>query len=175
MVIYDCPPIKKEKRLQFKKMTRWERFLTWIMIPLMYVLQGALRESPQTTGLFSRRRFPKNVWQPDKTKTVKVTVAKTSRKKCWLGFIPKPEFCGERAYVVLKPSDNTRKWYAGRKFADGTVIVSAVPVYGEVRVLVRGTSCCHFGVTHVGSQVPLEQVGVGITRHGGPYAKLPLL
>ena len=141
----------------------------------MYLLQGTICESPQTTGLFSRRHFPKNGWRADKTKTVKVTVEKTPHKKYWFGVIPKPGFCGERAYVVLRPSSNTRKWYSGRKFADGTIIVSAVPVYGAIRVLTRSKSCCYFGLTHAGLQVPLKLVGEGVTRQGGLYTKLPLL
>ncbi len=172
-----CSQVIKIPRLQFRQMTRWEKFLTWVMTPIMYLLQGTFSERPQETHLWNNCKIdPEGDWLPNHNKTVRVTGSIFATTDRWLGFIPifhMPIFGGWREYVVLLPADSTRKWYVGWQTKDAFG-VSMIPVRGAVRVLRGPGDVCFFAVTQHGLQIPLKKVGEGMIGHGGEFAKLPL-
>jgi hypothetical protein len=153
------------------------RLADTLMTPIMYVLQGTLKEVPQRTHRWNNHKLDEfELSRVDFSKTISFPGV-TSRKR-WFSFIPifhMPVFGGWKKFVVLVPVDPHKTWHVGWLPDDDKAGVSLVPVTGWVRVLIGSDPVRFFGFNEHGLQVELVCLGEGHIGKADIYAKVPLL
>ncbi len=163
------------------------RLLDGLMVPVMYLAAGTLREAPQRTHRWNNRHLTpreaarvRRVLDPRRCVVVPRDPHASPR---WLwGFLPRfhiPVCGGWRRYVVVAPREyiphsRTGEWFVGWETERGTGI-SRIPLDGAVRLLRGPHDARAFGIDAEGRQIALHLVGKGKIGRGGPWAKVPLL
>lgn len=155
---------------------RWyERQLDAFFQPIMYVLSGTTRESPQRTHCWNNlklsQRAVKHLLQFIMVYNTEVTATKR-----WFGWFPifhMPIIGGWRVYVVIEPLVQGVTWHVGWVTAD-SIGVSRISVQGPLRVLIGDGDVYHFGLDAQGRQIPIHMIGRGRIGGDGPFAQLPL-
>ncbi len=149
------------------------------MLPLMYLLQGTLREVPQRTHRWNNVKFPVQDLahlQSDLLVTVPGDVQAVRR---WWGPLPIfhiPMFGGWSKFAVIEPKTPVSDvWYIGWIAGDTVAGVSQIPLLSQVRLLVGPGPAQFFGLTANGDQISVHVVGHGRIRQSGKFAKVPLL
>lgn len=158
-----------------------QRRISWLgdlcMMPLMYLLQGTLREVPQRTHLWNNTKFGLSELQHLHHSAL-VTVAGDPRAvRRWWGPLPIfhiPLLGGWSKFSVIAPVGDVSVWYIGW-IAGDVAGVSQIPLSSPVRVLVGPGPAQFFGVDASGAQIALEIIGHGRIGAAGAFAHIPLL
>lgn len=145
-----------------------------VMMPLMYLVSGTLKESPQRSHAWHNRKLSDeeiNTLSSDKMVHCKGDTRALNRNIILFHI---PILGGWREYVVVGP-DTSEVWNAGWITADARDI-SSIPLVGPVRLLTGPHDTSFFGIKHqTGEQVAIKKVGVGKIGKGGSFAQLPLI
>ncbi len=161
------------------KVQSWPgRWLDIAMLPLMYLLQGTLRESPQITHRWNNRRLSNQEFSLiDSSLTVRAD-ADTEAPERWFGPLPifhTPVFGGWKKFVVLEPAEPVSgQWFVGW-IAFDLAGMSKLPLSGQVRLLRGPQQTRFFGFDCDGNQIALRHVADGEVGRAGTYRLVPLL
>jgi hypothetical protein len=164
--------------MYIKKINFVCRFADMMMVPVMYALQGTVKESPQRTHRWNNRKL-----SPEEVRKIDLNLAlcmagETGAIKRWLGIVPifhMPIFGGWKQFVVIEPVDFYGPWHPGWLTTDTQAGVSRLQVAGPVR-LTRGPDGARlFGFSATGHQVQLREVGTGIIGNAADFSQIPLL
>ncbi len=146
------------------------------MTPIMYVLSGTFKESPQKTHRWNNCRWlsPEVVDALDHEKLKRFIGDPDAIKRGVVRFHLRI-FGGWDKYVVVQPKCKPRRrWYIGwiHEFSAG---LSLVPVRGPVRVLIGPSAVSFFAIdVEEGTQIDLDYLGEGQSGSGGEWAHTPL-
>lgn len=147
-----------------------------LMTPVMYVISGTLRETPQRTHRWNNTKLrPRQRVNLQTTMAVFCKGRKENVERFWF-CIPRfhlPLFGGWKEYVVLQPN-SVEAWHVGW-IGDDVAGVSRIKIQGPVRLLVGPKDVSFFGVNTEGVQIQLYEVARGRIGNRGEYAKIPLL
>ena len=153
------------------------RTADYLMLPVMYLLQGTLKESPQRTHRWNNLHL-KNTdiefFDADKTESVPGDSAAYRR---WLGPLPLFHmviFGGWKKFVVVEPREAPIMWHVGWVAGDAFGL-SKIPINGKVRLGIGPGPAQYFGVDTNGRQIDIAIVGFGEIGKANEFAKIPLL
>lgn len=147
------------------------RILDLLMIPLMYLISGTLRERPQESHVWHGQNL-----NPDLIDSINpqytVTVQGDEPPHRLHGGIAfhVPILGGWKNYVVLEVQDEFKKWHIGwiiRQRKDDTIVrfqLHKLPIFDSRIRLLSGTNAytiTFFSVDESGRQLPLREVGKG--------------
>lgn len=153
------------------------RMADYLMVPIMYFLQGNISESPQRTHRWNNQHL-RNMQIADlHADKIEIVPGVPGAHRRWLGPIPlfhMPLFGGWKKFVVLQPKLEIPEWYVGW-IAFDTLGVSKVPLSGPVRLGVGPRQAQFFGVNHEGEQIDIDVIGEGYIGQAGEFSKIPLL
>lgn len=153
------------------------RMADYAMLPIMYVLQGNFRESPQRTHRWNNLHLSNrdiDHLSADKIETVAADKESTS---WWIGPIPHfhmPIFGGWNKFVIIEPKVPQKIWFVGWVLSD-TCGISKIPLTSKVRLGIGPLPLQFFGVDFEGRQIDIDIVGYGMIGKAGEFAKVPLL
>ncbi len=154
------------------------RLANALMVPVMYLVSGTLREAPQETHRWNNRRLkPCEMAGLEQSQMVHCAGRDDPHavRSPGLVLFHIPLLGGWRNYVVLRPEKPRGNWYAGYQTGNGAGI-SCLPIMGPVRVLIGSGDVSFFGIDAAsGEQLPLKEIGMGRIGEGGPFAKIRLL
>lgn len=167
---------RKLVRLKMVPISKISKIVDVFMIPIMYILVGTFKETPQKTHFWNNTKLMKlEVRYLDTSQSVLIQGI-PSKAKRWFGIIPRfhiPILGDWRNYVVLEPKVSGI-WYVGWISTD-VIGITQIQLTGPVRLLRGQEFVTFFGVNADGYQIPLKKIGFGVIGNGGPFAKLPLL
>lgn len=153
------------------------RVADYLMLPVMYLLQGNFRESPQRTHRWNNSHLKiedLNLFDADKVESVAADEASST---WWIGPLPHfhmPIFGGWKRFVVVEPKESQNEWYVGWLLSDALGL-SKIPLKGKVRLGIGPLPLQFFGVDSDGRQIDIDIVGYGSIGKAGEFAKVPLL
>jgi hypothetical protein len=153
------------------------RIADFAMLPVMYMLQGNFRESPQRTHRWNNLHLNNadiNIFHAGMTESVAGDPEALSR---WFGPIPLFHmviFGGWKKFVVLQPKILQTEWFVGWVVGDAFGL-SQVPLDGRVRLGIGPQPAQYFGVDSTGRQIDIDIVSYGSIGKAGEFAKVPLL
>ena len=151
----------------------------WLILPIMYVLQGTVYETPQRTHIWNNLKLNREVLKFTLPLCEGFVGNPSACKSLWLGFIPRfhmPLFGGWRTFVVLQAATNQEEqWFIGWFHETGPVGVSKIPLSGPVRMTIGPDPVCFFAFTKAGEQLPLQRIGQGKIGEAGEFRHVPLL
>lgn len=159
---------------------RWyERVADVAMLPIMYLLSGTWRESPQQTHFWNNVKIKcGEAARLDTNVMVVCAGVAASPPRRWriLPMLHMPIFGGWRDYVVLEPDmEFPPLWHIGW-VAEHAIGVSRITMStSKVRVLLGPEKVWFFCLSASGEQLPLRKIGEGRIGSGGPYVHIPLL
>jgi len=146
-----------------------------ILIPVMHLISGTTKESPQKTHYWNNRSLsPREMdaINPIDALYFPGVPSRFHSQRNPLFHIP--ILGGWREYVVLEPTNHSGSWHVGWKsFRSGGI--SRIPLLGPVRTLLGPRDVYFFGINEEGEQIPLRLLGKGTIGKSGPFAKIPLL
>lgn len=148
-----------------------------LMVPLMYLVSGTFRESPQWTHRWNNTEIPSDSLRGMDSGTMAMAEGSpdsfSGPRRIRFHM---PAFGGWRDYVVLEPSVD-RKWYLGWTTApDAGGGVSRIPLSGPVRALRGPNDMLFFGIdAETGKQIPIRIIGKGRIGNGGEFSRVKLL
>lgn len=149
-----------------------------LMYPLMILLQGTWRESPQRTHRWNNQKLrPADIHHLENSVMVSIAGDARSRERWQYGlpFFHMPIFGGWKQYIVLTPTSPQNEWYVGW-IAGDVAGVSRIPLQESVRVLKGQYACQFFGINEHGEQITLAQTGDGIVGQAqAEHTHIPLL
>jgi len=150
----------------------------YLMLPLMYVLQGNFRESPQRTHYWnniSLNATDLRALEDEQLVNVTEAVDASPRWKVFLPIFHIPIFGGWKHYVVIEPTVPQDCWFVGW-IAGDLAGLSRIPLVGPVRVLRGATPVQFFGLNEHGNQIAIQEVGRGIVGNAPKeHCRIPLL
>jgi hypothetical protein len=165
--------------IQFKPQGTLGWLADMLMLPIMFILQGNIHESPQRTHRWNNQKF--------RTKRemtfIKVLprisfegIAQSSRR--WFGIAPlfhMPILGGWKKFVVLQPADITKRWFIGWMPSDGeSAGISRIPLTGPVRVTIGDGDVSFFALSESGTPLELVSIGEGLIGQAGEFSRIPL-
>lgn len=163
--------------IQVPLQTVMARLADWLMLPLMYLLQGTFNEVPQRTHRWNNHKLnEKERASLDSAQFIRLEGVLGARHR-WYGILPifhMPIFGGWKKFVVLQapPSDNP--WMVGWVPGDDRAGVSMIRTHGLVRVTIGDGPVAFFGIDHNGQQLKLTVIGEGYICNAGRFAYVPL-
>ncbi|NTW13808.1 MAG: hypothetical protein HGA31_02125 [Candidatus Moranbacteria bacterium] len=151
------------------------RFGDLLMLPLMYLVSGTFRESPQWTHQWNNVHILpeafRNLDHEMAVETDPIPDALPGRTGVRFHI---PVFGGWRDYVVLAPERETR-WRIGWQTGPGGG-ASQIPLSGPVRMLRGPGPATFFGIdAKTGEQITIRIIGKGRIGDGGEFSKVKLL
>lgn len=162
--------------IEIKKQKFLGRVADYVMLPIMYLLQGTFKESPQRT----------HRWNNMHLKNVEVTTLEsdkilffdgdTSAHRRWFGPIPlfhMPIFGGWKKFGVIKPVEEIDEWFIGW-IAFDALGLSQIPLKNKVRIGLGPRQAEYFGLDREGHQIEIEVAGEGYVGQAGEFANVPL-
>jgi len=154
------------------------RCADYLMTPIMYLLQGTLREYPQRTHRWNNQKLePNDIQFLDSEMMVTIT-GQPSASSRWRYILPifhMPIFGGWRNYVVLTPDVKQDKWFVGWVAGD-EIGVSRISLDSSVRMLQGPHSVSFFGINEHGNQIQISDTGTGrVGRAVVEHQHIPLL
>lgn len=165
------------KKIHVPPLSRWIRFLDWILVPVMYFVSGTLSEKPQRTHRWNNTKLSiEDVRGLHSLCMVhSAGVLATERWRWKIPIFHLPLFGGWKQYVVLEPaSPHITAWHVGWVTLDVRG-VSRIVDHGPVRVLLGPQAVAHFGIdARTGSQIALRKVGTGAIGDEGSFCHIPL-
>lgn len=158
------------------------RIADYCMMPIMYALQGNLRERPQRTHFWNNHKFRYGLPAGINTDTaVAPYILGDSRasEAYVCGFIPRfhmPLWGGWNQYVVLE-TEHWEEWFIGWYSVQGFAGYSRVPIAElGVRMTVGPHATSFFALSRRGEQLPLRAGARGEIGSAPPeHARLMLL
>lgn len=170
--------IVKLPMITIKKQSIQSKLADTLMIPVMYFLQGNLRESPQQTHFWNNCKLSTDDIK-DFTRTSVVTeVGDPKAIPRWFGPIPifhMPIFGGWKTFTVLEPvNKEVDLWYVAW-IASDVAGISQIPLKNSVRLLTSPGSAQFFGIDTDGNHIELHIVGHGQIGKAGEFSQVPLL
>jgi hypothetical protein len=165
-----------EKILNVRRVGLIARIADMVMVPIMYLLSGSLREKPQKTHAWNVQNLhPVEIERLDIGAMVLCKgIDKQPTRRGWLDFLPfMPIIGGWRNYVVLQP-EHEKVWHVGWETSDLDAQISILPIVGPIRVLVGPGDVSFFGVTDDGIQTPISEIDKGRIGDHGEFSKVPL-
>lgn len=156
-----------------------EKLADSLMVPVMYLLAGTCRETPQQTHFWNNRKLSgaERAQLNDDLMLVVLgdSTAAVRESKFSIRFHA-PIFGGWRRYKVLEPLDRqVEPWFVGWWVQDKFAGFSRIPQSGQVRVLRGDSIVSFFGLNAHGEQIMLQFAGEGRIGKGGPSARIPLV
>lgn len=155
-----------------------ERLGDALMKPLMYLISGTLKETPQRTHKWNTQSLSQKQREKISSENLLIIPGNPQASQRYLWFIPLfhvPLFGGWKEYVVIEPQTPNSSWYIGWTTND-LAEVSRVPLDQGVRMLLGKEKTYFFGInSETGKLLPLKKIATGFIGDGGPYKKLPLL
>lgn len=148
-----------------------------LMVPLMYLISGTLKEVPQRGHRWNNVRLSESdVEHLDKS--IMVHCAGISDKVIrsrWIFLFHIPILGGWRNYVVLEPQTQGCDWHVGY-IASDIIGASRIRLSGRVRMLIGHGDVSFYGIDAESyEQIPVKEVGRGRIGEGGIFAKEKLL
>lgn len=163
-------------RIIVEPLNRKELLLDSLMVPLMYLISGTIREEPQKTHRWNNTRLSDEALEylnPDRM--VHSDGAPEAIKPGKVNFHI-PIINGWKKYVVVLPYDNKEShWHVGWIAPGHSQAVSRIPLTTAARVLIGPGPCKWFAVSPSGLQLNLRQIAEGQIGDCGDYRNLPLL
>jgi hypothetical protein len=164
--------------IEIKKQSFLSTCADALMIPVMYFLQGNLRESPQQTHFWNNCKLSTDEITDLKGTFVVTEMGEPNALPRWFGPIPifhMPIFGGWKTFTVLEPvRKNVGLWYVGWVASD-VAGLSQIPLKSSVRLLTSPGSAHFFGIDTDGEHIELQIVGHGRIGTAGEFAQMPLL
>lgn len=160
---------------EIKKQTFLGRTADYLMLPVMYLLQGVFNESPQRTHRWNNMHLKNvdiNTLESDK---IIFFDGDVSAQRRWLGPIPlfhMPVFGGWKKFGVIKPVKEIEEWFIGWVAFDA-LGVSQIPLKNKVRIGLGPRQAEYFGLDTQGRQISIEIVGEGYIGKAGLFARVP--
>ncbi|USN88839.1 MAG: hypothetical protein H6780_00225 [Candidatus Nomurabacteria bacterium] len=154
-----------------------ERIADVLMLPIMYIISGTFRETPQQTHRWNNTKLKSGqVAHLKDDMQVFCEGNKSAGARFWLKmpFFHIPLLGGWKDYVVLQPTHVDQEWHIGW-LAHDVAGVSRIKVRGPVRLLLGPGDVSFFGVNSEGDQLKLQEISRGRIGDGGEYSKTPLL
>ena len=169
-------------RITVTPLSAAERIADTLMVPLMYLASGTIREAPQEIHHWNNRRLSaveiENVARALEAKVHVSGIAGEREARHCFGLIPTfhlPIAGGWRNYVVLTPTTHAGEWYCGLLVDMEHGWISRRPVTGPVRKLIGPGPATFFGVRAGDNElISVARIGYGYIGRGGPYKDLPL-
>lgn len=167
------------QKITVRPLTLLERLGDILMTPLMYVINGTFRETPQRTHRWNNvRNIPAaDIAHFDRNSMIHSPGNPQARLLRHRLLIHITILGSWRDYIVLKPIPgihSDQPWFIGWIHGD-YFGYSRIPLYQPVRILVGSDPVTFFGITSLGDQISLQKIGEGEIGKGGPFACLPLL
>lgn len=164
--------------MKIKSQGKLSKYADVCMLPLMYLLQGTLREVPQQTHRWNNVKFSLQDITELQSEQLVTVPGDPSAVRRWWGPLPIfhiPLLGGWSKFVVIGSSiDQSSVWYIGW-IAGDTAGLSQIALTSPVRLLVGPGSAQFFGVTDIGEQIQLKVIGHGRVGNAGDFGRLPLL
>ena len=165
--------------MKIKPQGLFSRYGDRAMLPLMYLLQGTLREVPQLTHRWNNIKFPLSELSNLQSDLMVAVTGDPQAVRRWWGPLPifhVPLLGGWSKFVVIEPKTPiVGIWYIGWIAGDTVAGVSQIPLFNQVRLLIGSGPAQFFGLTANGEQIELQVVGHGRIGQSGKFAKVPLL
>lgn len=150
----------------------------YLMMPLMYVLQGNFRESPQRTHRWNNIHLAAqelHFLEDEQMVSVKEDETASARWRAFLPIFHIPLFGGWKQFVVLEPTSPQDIWFVGWVAGD-VAGVSTIPLTGPVRVLRGASPVQFFGINEHGNQIDMVKSGEGeVGKVSTTHQRVPLL
>lgn len=165
-----------EKILDVRCIGLIARIADTLMVPIMYIVSGTFRESPQKTHAWNVQNLTwsevkrLNMDSMVRCPRIEGAVAKPRR---WSFLFHIPIFGGWRQYVVLD-SQCAGVWHVGWLVVDRGAQISKVPLVGPVRMLIGAEEASFFAIDDSGIQVSISKIGEGRIGDRGPFSKVQL-
>ena len=165
-----------ERRLEVPSLGWVAKLADLLMMPLMYLLAGTLRDLPQCTHFWNNKKLSaKEVGVLDESLMIRVDGDSGAMNGHFAFLFHAPILGGWRNYAVIEPIDD-RPWHIGWKspLANG---VSRIALSGPVRVLRGPDDTLFFGIdSETGRQIsPLRIAGEGRIGVPSRFSKIKLL
>lgn len=148
-----------------------------LMVPLMYLISGTLKEVPQQGHRWNSVRLSQSDVD-GLDKSIMVHCFGISDKVIhsrWIFLFHIPILGGWRNYVVLEPEKPGRDWYIGYQTND-IIGVSRIRLTGRVRMLIGHGDVSFYGIdAEYHEQIAIREIGRGRIGEGGKFAKEKLL
>lgn len=164
--------------ITLKKQSRLSRLSDVLMIPVMYLLQGTVRESPQVTHYWNNVKFPATTFRHLDSEAMVSVSADVKAVPRWLLLLPifhMPILGGWKRFVVIEPVVPQDCWYVGWVPGDTAGVSQIKLTGGPVRLLQGGSHVFFFGINEHGEQIQIRQIGEGVVGKAGVFSKVPLL
>ena len=154
------------------------RIADWLLLPVMYLLQGTVWEKPQRTHVWNNTKFKQSALRSQLSdESLLVHPGEPgANAPFWFG-IPRfhmPLFGGWRKFIVLE-TPSLGAWHVGWVTTHGFVGVSRVPINGPVRVLIGPGESIFFAIKEDGTVYRIRKVGEGLIGEAGEFSHVPLL
>lgn len=166
-------------KINISPLNRVERILDILMIPIMYIISGTLREKPQETHFWNNLKLTQqDILYLDKDKMIHCE-GSSSAKRWWkrIPIFHMPIFGGWKKYILVQKADEWSEvkgdMYIGW-ICPEVVGVSRIPLRSPVRLLLGPGKVSFFGINSKGEQFELEKVGIGYIGDGSSYGRYPL-
>jgi hypothetical protein len=163
--------------IQIQKQSFLSKLADTLMIPIMYILQGNLRESPQQTHFWNNSKLSTDDIKDFTSTSVVTEVGDPKAFPRWFGPIPifhMPIFGGWKTFTVLEPvRKDVGLWYVGWVASD-VAGLSQIPLKSSVRLLTSPGSAHFFGIDTDGEHIELRIVGHGRIGKAGMFSQVPL-
>ena len=177
-----CASIKDVQPLKFpikiSPLGVWAQAGDALMVPVMYLVSGTFRETPQRTHNWNVQTCNTSS-DSIPTQFLLPVPGKGNASARFVAGIPIfhiPIFGGWKDYVVLQPKESKGTWFVGWITEKRELQISKIPLSGRVRLLLGPQEASFFGVDkQSGELILLECIGSGRIGEGGEYAQDILL
>lgn len=151
------------------------RILDVLMVPIMYLVSGTIREEPQRTHKWNNKKLTLNEGNHLGSEGM-VHCIGLRNIRVWKVFFHIPILGGWRNYVVLEPQDDGQRWHVGWVLPNRAGGISRISLRGSVRMLLGPGDVSFFGVSEdTNTQIRIRKIGNGKIGDGSVYARIPLL
>lgn len=162
---------------KFKKQGLIGRIADYLMLPVMYILQGNFSEVPQRTHRWNNLHLESHDIDGFDSSMIETVSGNASANRRWFGPIPlfhMPILGGWKEFVVLKPRHEKGDWFVGWLVEDAFGL-SKIPIRGKVRLGIGPKQAQYFAIDREGKQIDIDIVGKGVIGDAGEFSKTPLL
>ena len=153
------------------------RMADYLMLPVMYLLQGNFNEIPQRTHRWNNQHLNNHTIKHLHANMIEIIQGVPGEYRRWFVPIPlyhMPIIGGWKKFVVLQPKKDIGEWYVGWVAFDALGL-SKIPINGSVRTGIGPRQAQFFGLTNDGCQIDIDVVCDGESGKAGEFAKIPLL
>lgn len=164
-------------RIPFKKQGHLGRIADMLMVPVMYLLQGNFRETPQRTHRWNNHHLRNLEVDHLDADNILFVDGDPGANERWFGPIPlfhMPVFGGWKKFVVVEPVHQVDEWFIGWVAFDA-LGVSRIPLQGPVRLGIGPRQAEFFALDSQGKQIELSKVAVGHIGSAGEYSDVLFL